>query len=98
QGDLAGALASYREKVAIVDRLTKLDPGNARWRRDLAVSHAKIADALMKQGDRAGAREALQAGRAILAPLVERHPDWAQWKRDLAWFDARLAELDEPGR
>jgi len=29
QGDLAGALKSYREGLAIVERLAKSDPGNA---------------------------------------------------------------------
>jgi tetratricopeptide (TPR) repeat protein len=35
QGDLAGALTSYRDSLAIADRLAKSDPGNAGWQRDL---------------------------------------------------------------
>ena len=33
QGDLAGALTSYRDSLAIFDRLAKSDPGNAGWQR-----------------------------------------------------------------
>ena len=38
QGDLAGALKSYRDSLAITDRLAQSDPGNAGWQRDLSVS------------------------------------------------------------
>ena len=67
----------------------------AGWRRDVAVSHAKFASALVANGDSEGAREAPAAGPAILAPLVERHPDWAQWKQDLAWVRRELAVLSQ---
>ena len=38
-GDLAGALKSYRDDLAIADRLATSDPGNAGWQRDLSVSY-----------------------------------------------------------
>ena len=37
QGDLAGALKSYRDSLAIIERLAQSDPGNSRWQRDLSV-------------------------------------------------------------
>src|SRR5262249_16455279 len=37
QGDLVGALTSYRESLAIRERLAQSDPGNAGWQRDLSV-------------------------------------------------------------
>ena len=43
QGDLAGALNSYRDSLAIIDRLAKSDPGNAGWQRDLSVSTTRLA-------------------------------------------------------
>ena len=43
QGDQSGALKSYRDSLAIRERLARSDPGNASWQRDLAVSHAKLA-------------------------------------------------------
>ena len=93
QGDLTGALKSYRDGFAIIDRLAKSDPGNAGWQLDLWVSYAKLATAYGKSSETAKAREALVSGRAIIVKLVEQHPEWAQWKRDLAWFDAQIAEL-----
>jgi tetratricopeptide (TPR) repeat protein len=43
QGNLPEALKSYRESPAIFDRLAKVDPGNAGWQRDLAVSYGRVA-------------------------------------------------------
>ena len=95
QGDLAGALKSYRDDLAIADRLAQSDHGNAGWQRDLAVSHAKIADALAWMGNNAEALEALRRGHAIMVRLTALSPDNAQWKRDLDWFEARIAELSD---
>jgi hypothetical protein len=95
QGDLAGALASYRDSLAIADRLAQSDPGNAGWQRDLAFSNGRIADVLRKMGNRAEALEALRRGRAIMVRLTALSPGNATWKRDLAWFEARIAEISQ---
>ena len=50
QGDLSGALKSYRDGLAIRDRLAKSDPGNAGWQRDLSVSFNKIGNVQVAQG------------------------------------------------
>lgn len=55
QGDLAGALTSYRDSLAIRDRLADADPGNAGWQRDLSVSLNKVGDVQVAQRDLAGA-------------------------------------------
>ena len=59
QGDLAGALTSYRDSLAIADRLAQSDPGNAGWRRDLSVSYEKVGDVQVAQGDLAGGADLL---------------------------------------
>jgi tetratricopeptide (TPR) repeat protein len=41
-GNLSAALASYRDGLAIADRLAQSDPGNAGWQRDLSVSYEKV--------------------------------------------------------
>ena len=51
QGDLAGALKSYRDSLAIIERLAQSDPGNAGWQRDLSVSYIKVGDVQTAQGD-----------------------------------------------
>ncbi|MGR3747480.1 hypothetical protein, partial [Paracoccus sp. (in: a-proteobacteria)] len=43
-GDGAGALAAYREGMAISSALAARDPGNSVWQRDLIVSHVKLAE------------------------------------------------------
>ena len=65
QGDLAGALKSYRDSLAITERLAKSDPGNAGWQRDLSVSYNKVGDVQMAQGDLAGALKSYRDGLAI---------------------------------
>ena len=95
QGDLAGALNSYRDGLAIADRLAKSDPGNAGWQRDVAVSHAKVADALKEMGNGAEALAALRRGHAIMLRLTGLSPDSAVWKRDLDGFEAQIAELSQ---
>jgi hypothetical protein len=91
QGDLAGALTSCRLSLAIRERLAKADPVNAGWRRDLAVSYAKLAGVYRRSNDRNRALEALRQGEAIMARLVKLAPDCAGWKRDLAAFDDQIA-------
>jgi hypothetical protein len=93
QGNLADALKSYRDGLAIADRLAKADPGNAGWQRDLSVSYARLANGYRTAGQLPEARQQLVAGRAIIARLVAQHPDWAEWKKDLAWFDGQIAAL-----
>ena len=66
QGDLAGALKSYRDSLAIIDRLAQSDPGNAGWQRDLSVSYEKIGDVQMAQGDLAGALDSYRDSLAII--------------------------------
>ena len=55
QGHLADALKSYRDGLAIRDRLAKSDPSNTGWQRDLSLSLSKVGDVLEAQGDLAGA-------------------------------------------
>ena len=51
QGNLPEALKSYRDELAIADRLASADPGNAGWQRDLSVSDNKVGDVLVAQGN-----------------------------------------------
>jgi hypothetical protein len=51
RGNLPEALKSYRDSLAIADRLAKSDPGNAGWQRDLSVSFNKVGDVLVAQGN-----------------------------------------------
>jgi tetratricopeptide (TPR) repeat protein len=50
QGNLPEAMKSYRDGLAIADRLAKADPNDADWQLDLSVSYNKIGDVLKAQG------------------------------------------------
>jgi tetratricopeptide (TPR) repeat protein len=95
QGDLAGALKSYRDGLAIAERLAQSDPGNAGWQHDLAISYARFADVYRRSKDREKALAALRQGKAIMDRLARLSPDNAGWKRDLDWFDKQIAALTE---
>jgi tetratricopeptide (TPR) repeat protein len=47
RGSLPDALKSYRDDLAIADRLATADPGNAQWQYDLGISNERIGSALM---------------------------------------------------
>jgi hypothetical protein len=93
QRNLAGALASYREAIAIRDLLAKSDPGNAGWQRDLAVSYGNLASVYLQSGDRDNTLIALRQGHAIMDRLTKLSPGNAGWKRELAWFDNQILTL-----
>jgi tetratricopeptide (TPR) repeat protein len=93
QGNLTEALKSFRDGLAIAERLAKADPSNARWQRDLAMSSAKLARAYRRLGNVPEALAELHKGREIMAALVKLAPDFLQWTKDIAWFDREIAAL-----
>jgi hypothetical protein len=46
QGNLAEALKSYQDGLALADRLAKSNPENASWQRDVSISYKKIGDVI----------------------------------------------------
>jgi tetratricopeptide (TPR) repeat protein len=84
QGDLAGALKSYRDSLAIRERLAKSDPANAEWQRDLSVSFNNIGNVQVAQGDLAGALKSYSDDLAIAERLAKSDPANAEWQRDLS--------------
>jgi tetratricopeptide (TPR) repeat protein len=93
QGDLAGALKSYQEGLAIFDRLARADPDNADRQGDLWVIVGRVASAYRDSGDNSKALNFYRQGRAILSRLTKLSPDNAEWKQDLARFDRLIAAL-----
>ena len=93
QGDLAGALKSYRDSLATRDRLAKSDPGNAGWRRDLYVSDIKIGDVQRAQGDLVGALTSYRNGLAIIDRLAQSDRGNADWQRDLSASYDRVGDV-----
>ena len=91
RGNLPDALKSYRDGLAIADRLAQADPGNAGWQRDLSVSYAKIGVVFQRTGNNTEALNALREGHAIIERMTRLSPDNVQWKQDLNWFDKQIA-------
>jgi hypothetical protein len=48
QGDLAGALQSYRAALGITERLAAADPSNTLWQRDLSRSNTLMRQNKLK--------------------------------------------------
>ena len=99
QGDLAGALNSYRDSLAIREKLAKQDPSNADWQSHLSVSYERIGDVQRDQGDLAGALQSYRAGLAIAEKLAQQGPTNAGWQSDLAlsyWQVATVWAKVEP--
>jgi tetratricopeptide (TPR) repeat protein len=84
RGDLAGALKSFRDGLAIAERLAQANPGKAGWQRDLSVSYNKIGDVLVAQGNLAEALQSFRASHDIFDRLAQSDPGNTGWQRDLS--------------
>ena len=70
--------------LAIAERLTHSDLGNAGWQRDLSVAYEKVGDVQPAQGDLGGALKFYRDSLAISERLARSDPNNAAWQRDLA--------------
>jgi tetratricopeptide (TPR) repeat protein len=93
QGNLPEALKSYRADLAIAERLSSSDSGNAEWQRDLSVSYNKIGDVLVSQGDLPEALKSYRASLAIRERLSSSDSGNAEWQRDLAVSYSKFGDL-----
>jgi tetratricopeptide (TPR) repeat protein len=90
QGDLAAAVKSFSDSLAIRKGLAQSDPGNARWQRILSLSLEKVGDVQMAQGDLAGALKSYGDRLAIMQRLVQSDHGNAGWQRDLSASYSRV--------
>jgi hypothetical protein len=94
-GGLAGFVGhkSYRDSLAIRDRLANAAPGNAGWQRDLALSYGRLALVQSELGARDDALGSFRRGRNIIEHLVRQSSDNGTLPKDLAWFDSSIHSL-----
>jgi tetratricopeptide (TPR) repeat protein len=92
QGDLAGALASYRGSLEVMQRLADADPSNLDRQRDLSVSQAKMGDVLSARGDLAGALAAYRQALAMMQRLAAVDPSHVGWQWDLSVSRRNMGE------
>jgi tetratricopeptide (TPR) repeat protein len=93
RGDLAGALAAYREAVALLEPLARSEPDAAIRQIDLAVMYSGLGDVCLEQGDIAGALAAYRDAVAIRQRLALREPADAARQRALALSLDRLGNV-----
>ena len=92
QGDLTGALKSYRDSLAIADKLAKQDPANVGWQGDLAWVYWRTGSAWaeVEPKSKNEARAMVEKGRDILRQLKERTGLTANQR---GWLDSIEADL-----
>ena len=95
QGDLPEALKSFRDQLAIADRLARADPDNADWQRDRVGVVRPFGDVLIAQGDLAEALKSFNDGLAIRQRLARTDPDNAVWQRDLSVAHSRVGDVTD---
>jgi tetratricopeptide (TPR) repeat protein len=81
---LLDALTSYRDSLAIAERLAKADPGDAQRQRDLSLSYDNVGDVLEAQGNLPDALTSYRDSLAIAERLANDDPGDAQRQRDLS--------------
>jgi tetratricopeptide (TPR) repeat protein len=92
-GDLAQALKSYRDGLAIAERLAKTDAANTGWQHDLGVSYEKVGDAQQAQGNRGEALTSYRESLAVADRLAKADPANTDWQRDLAVSHEKIGEV-----
>ena len=93
QGNLTEALKSYRESLAIMERLVKADPNNAGWQRDLTVAYNSVGDVLKAQGNLTQALKSFNDALAIMERLAQADPNNAGWQSDLSISYERVGDV-----
>jgi tetratricopeptide (TPR) repeat protein len=93
QGNLPEALKTFRDGLAIAERLAQADPGNAGWQRDLSVSLERVGDVLVAQGNLPEALKTFGDGLVIRERLAQSDPGNAGWQRDLSVSYNKLGDV-----
>jgi tetratricopeptide (TPR) repeat protein len=97
QGDLDGALAAYRESLALSRRLAEADPSNAGWQRDLSLSLTQMAELHEMRGNRAEALPLAEESLTIDERLAALDRSNVTWQRDVAVSRALVNRLRSQG-
>jgi tetratricopeptide (TPR) repeat protein len=93
QGDLAGALTSYRDGLMIIDRLAKSDSGNTDYQRELSVAYEKIGDVQREQSDLAGALKSYRDSFEIIDRLTKSDPGNTGWQRHISVSYSKIGDV-----
>ena len=87
------SLEAYGKALAINEHLVRAEPGNPRFREQLAASYGWLANLHREMGDSAGALESAQKGVAAMQWLVAGHPMEQVYRASLADADQELGKM-----
>ncbi len=93
QSNLGEALDSYRNDLAVRERLAKADPTNPGWQRDLSMSYNKIGDVLLAQGNLTDALKSYRDDLAVREQLAKADPTNPGWQRDLSMSYNKVGDV-----
>jgi len=102
-GETVDAVTAYRSALGIAERLASAESANARWQRDLAASHHRLARALLREGDLKAAEIESRASLEIMERLFgsddkDRHEFWEDLSGAYGCIgDVWLAQGDREG-
>jgi tetratricopeptide (TPR) repeat protein len=91
-GDLAGALASYRDAAQIDQILTTNDPTNATWRDHYWLTLTGLGGALVKHGEPAAALSSYRKALTLAQSVLAAHPADATWRLNVMQSDESVGD------
>ena len=97
-GQLDEALKSYRDSLAIAERLAASDRSNTGWQHDLSVLYNSIGDVLVAQGKLDEALKSYRDSLAIAERLAASDRSNTGWQRDLSVLYEGIGALEEHKR
>ncbi|MFA6958424.1 MAG: hypothetical protein WC538_21365 [Thermoanaerobaculia bacterium] len=91
-GNAGDALRHFEQQRALMFEVTRREPTNSNWQRELAFSEAVIGRMRRASGDTRGAVASLESSRDILRDWARRDPSNSAWRRDAAVSQTLLAQ------
>src|SRR5262249_49743982 len=85
---------TFRDALAVVERLADLDPRNPQRQQDVAFSHEQIGDVLVELNDREGALQAYSLSLAFAERVLKAAPYNLDRFRDVIGLHLRMFECD----
>ncbi|MEL6108281.1 MAG: tetratricopeptide repeat protein, partial [Planctomycetota bacterium] len=73
EGNLPEARRLFSDALAVAQRLSESDPGNASWQRDLVVSYFKLGGLEEQSGNGAAAKSNFLKCLAVLRGMKQSH-------------------------
>ena len=93
RGDLAGAVKSYQESLAVIGDLAASHKDEAVYMRDLSLGHELIAEVYETQGNLGAALTAYRDGLVLAKALADKDPGKVLLQRDLAVGQGNVGDI-----